>query len=159
MLVFVVAALTCWLCALLARPRRPLPHSPLDELLCDRLRANQRRAVVLACSVSCVALLAWILARPAAIDADAAVLRDARVSTGSAPIPDTRDTRGCFATWLVTPVCWREQPDGSWLVEGQLDDGTWVNGAPREDGTWSLVGLVVTPGVYPSAREWDGGGR
>lgn len=158
MLVFVVAALTCWLCALLARPRPPLPHSPLDELLCDRLRANQRRAVMLACGVSFVALLALVLTRPAAIDADAAILRDAHAGPRAAPLPDTRDTRGCFATWLVAPVCWRAQPDGSWLVEGQLDDGMWVQGTPREDGTWSLVGLVVTPGAYPSAEEWDGGG-
>ncbi len=158
MLVFAVAAATCWLCALLAVPRKALPDCPLDEVVHDQLRRAQHRAVTVAFGVTLVALLAFALDRPSAVDADAEGLRAAQGVSRFAPMPDARDTRGCIATLLVTPICWRRQPDRSWAVEGQLDDGTWVKGVPRDDGAWGVVGLIVTPGVYPFAGEWGEGG-
>lgn len=146
----------CWLWVLIASPRTTLPGSSLDALVRERLRAHQQRLATVAFSMSLCSLLAMVLALPSGINADAAELRQIHGGIRSATMPDTRDTRGCFATWLVAPVCWRLQPDGSWAVEGQLDDGTWAKGAPLEDGTWRVAGLAVAPGAYPAPFEAGG---
>lgn len=157
MSIFVIVAATCWLWALVASPGAPLPGCPLDAVVRDRLRDHQRRLVAAAVWMSMLALVALVLARPTGVDADAEAMRQAHAGPRTAPLADADDGWGCFATFVVAPICWRVQPDGSWAVEGQLDDGWWVKGEPLADGSWRVVGMVVAPGAYPSG--WDAYGR
>src|SRR5215471_10546096 len=76
---FAVAAVF-WLTALLATPRRPLPHSPLDEVVYAQLRRHQQRIVTVAICVTMLVLLASVLVRPSGVVADAEAIRQERVA-------------------------------------------------------------------------------
>jgi hypothetical protein len=62
---------TCWLCALLATPRRPLRGNEIEELVYRRLLGRQQTVMLLAVLVTGVALLALaVTVRPNRVDAD-----------------------------------------------------------------------------------------
>src|SRR3954469_11220852 len=70
MITLAAVSLTCWLCALLAMPRRPLPNNEVQELVYARLLGRQQILMLLALIVTAVALLALLTAvRPGRIDA------------------------------------------------------------------------------------------
>src|SRR5690242_12795065 len=71
--------LTCWLCALVAIPRRPLPGNEVQELVYARLLGRQQRLVLLALVVSLVVGFSFVVRLPgiALMDAPAATHLDA----------------------------------------------------------------------------------
>lgn len=112
MFAYAAIPLTCWLCALLALPRRPRPGNEIAELVYARLLGRQQRLLLLAVAVTAATFLAVVLSLPQRIDAR----------------PD--DARS--AQWTLThsaagfPVRYRLQPDGRCVRDELQDDGTWV---------------------------------
>jgi hypothetical protein len=129
-----------WLSALIATPRRPLPHSPLDEVVYAQLRRYQQRLVAIAICVTMLALLASVLARPSGVDADAEAIRQERVAVhgcvsqldSEEVICDVLRADGRWVTLRQTadvmlrictdapgepPTCYRRVPGGGWSVD------------------------------------------
>jgi hypothetical protein len=65
MVTLAAVALTCWLCALLAMPRKPLPNDEIQELVYARLLGRQQTLMLLALVATAGALFALVVvARP-----------------------------------------------------------------------------------------------
>src|SRR5262249_26043159 len=111
MFTYVAIPLTCWLCALLALPRKPLPGNQVQELIYSRLLGRQSRLVLLALVLTAGALLAGIATLPARADPDLAVARRVRAY--------------CDLTAAHRSVCDYLQADGSWLEARRQSDGSW----------------------------------
>jgi len=142
------AAAVFWLTALLATPRRPLPHSPIDEIVYAQLRRHQHRIVTVAVCVTMLVLLASVLARPSGVDADAEAIRQERVAIRGCvtrldsvevicdvqradgrwvKLRQTADvtTRICTDAPGEQPTCYRRVPGGGWSVDEVTPDGVW----------------------------------
>jgi hypothetical protein len=76
MLTLIAVPLTCWLCALLAIPRRPLPGNETQELVYGRLLGRQQHLTLLAFLLTIVAAFAIALSASRGVDADLPALRD-----------------------------------------------------------------------------------
>lgn len=76
MVTLTAVALTCWLCSLIALPRKPLPNNEVQELVYARLLGRQHLLMLLALVATAGALLTLIaLARPSRIDSDFSAAR------------------------------------------------------------------------------------
>jgi hypothetical protein len=76
MITLAAVALTCWLCSLIALPRKPLPNNEVQELVYARLLGRQHLLMLLALIATAGALLALVaLARPSRIDPDFSAAR------------------------------------------------------------------------------------
>ncbi len=119
---FAVAAVAadCWLCVLLAAPRRPLPGAEVEEAVAVYLLGRWQRLRLVAILTTLAAILAAILALP------------------SGPIADMRAPpvaqRLCTYPPTGFPRCYAQQYDGTWIEE-ELQDG----------GTWIALGIVKAP--------------
>jgi hypothetical protein len=111
----------CWVCALLATPRKPRLGNEVEELVYTRLLGRQQRLVLLACVVTIMTLLVLVLALPRRIDPTLDAARHP-------PQMCQHDPYGVAAN------CYTRQPDG-----------TWVEKAVQNDGTWRWVGVVAAP--------------
>jgi hypothetical protein len=120
----VAIPVTCWLCVLLAVPRRPGLGNEVEELVYTRLLGRQQRLVLVATLATVVTLLAAVLALPR--DGDGALAAQRPVACG------------VLVAGLTT--CAVKDAEGSWAL---LERGT--------DGTWRRVGSVPVPatGVPP----------
>jgi len=68
--------ITCWICALLAAPRRPLHGNEIEELVYRRLLGRQQMLMLLALLLTGFALLALaVTARPNRVDAEMQAVR------------------------------------------------------------------------------------
>ena len=102
---------TCWLCALLAIPRRPLLGNEVQELIYTRLLGRQQRLVILAVVASAVAFLVLVLRLPQRVDAD---------------VREQRATRWrCDVVAETAVFCAERSAGGMWLTKQRLADGTW----------------------------------
>lgn len=89
MVTLTAVALTCWLCSLIALPRKPLPNNEVQELVYTRLLGRQHLLMLLALAATAGALLALVaIARPSHIDPDFNTQRRATISC----IPTAYDT-------------------------------------------------------------------
>jgi hypothetical protein len=113
--------LTCWLCALIALPRRPRLGNEVEELVYTRLLGRGQWLVLLASVVTVVTLLGFVLALPRRIDPTLDAERHP-------PQVCKHDS------WSWSPICFTRQ-----------QDGTWVEEAVQGNGTWWRVGVVAEP--------------
>jgi hypothetical protein len=119
-------ALSCWLCALLARPSRPLAGSEVQELVYARLLGRQQRLVLLACIASTLLALGLLLMLPQRVDADLRAIRQANADC-TVQIDE--------GTQVADPArCYVLQAGGVWEQERR-----------GEDGGWKAVGTVTAP--------------
>jgi hypothetical protein len=91
--------LTCWLCALVALPRRPLPDNAVQELIYGRLLGRQQRLVLLALVATIVMLLALLATVPRHAGSDLPTDRPCGLAA-----PDDQ------------PVCGPAQQTDSWAM-------------------------------------------
>ena len=61
MLTVVAIPLTCWLCALIAAPRKPIPNHEVQELVYWRLVARHPLLLALATATTLVVVLVLVL--------------------------------------------------------------------------------------------------
>lgn len=113
----IAVTLTCWLCALIAQPRRPLHGGEVAELVYARLLGRQQRIALLASVVTLALTFALLVAHtphPLSPPSDLHA-RDRMVSTDREAILPTCDGDTCYEL----------QPGGAWLVVRKQGDGTW----------------------------------
>src|SRR5262249_48411337 len=101
--------LTCWVCALVALPRKPHPGTDIEDLVYARLLGRQQRLFLLALLASVVVLLTVIVHLPSR------VLRD------DASAPQAQQAI-CESSAAGPGVCWVGQPGGVWAVERPQPD-------------------------------------
>lgn len=68
MLAYVAIPITCWLCALVAIPRKPRVGNEIAELVYVRLLGRQQRLLLLAAAVTAITLLTLVAMMPAKLD-------------------------------------------------------------------------------------------
>lgn len=105
----VVAAATCWCCALLAIPRLRLRDDPMER----RLTARHGRRGRLVCAAVLLTLLALGSAIPGGAN------------------PDLVSARGrhrlCTHPPIGFPTCYRWLSTGAWMREEVSDGGAWLD--------------------------------
>lgn len=111
MLAIALAATTCWVCALVARPRRPLPGNEVQERVYSRLLSRHQRVALLAIALTAAVLLVHIGNMP------------------SRPLTPANDALSpqsvCYDSGMIGSICYTQQPEGMWIEEQLLDNGTW----------------------------------
>ncbi len=68
MVAYMAIPLTCWVCALLARPRRPHIGNEVEEFVYARLLGRSQRVALLALVVTAVAFFTFVVALPSHIE-------------------------------------------------------------------------------------------
>jgi hypothetical protein len=107
----IAIAVTCWLSALVAIPRKPRPGNEVAELVYARLLGRQQRLVLLAILASALAFAIFVVHLPGTLPDDVAEVQ--------------RGQQGICASANAEPhVCWDERPSGIWTVERQQSDGS-----------------------------------
>lgn len=134
MLAYAAIPLTCWLCALLAAPRKPLPGNAMQELIYSRLLGRQEGLHVLAILVTAVALIVAVLSLPQRPDTDLYTIRQARAACIEAQhaASDAAD----YGV-IIRVRCYALQPGGE-----------WAEGLEKSDGSWLIVGTLPSPPVF-----------
>jgi hypothetical protein len=117
--------LTCWLCVLVAFPRKPLPGNEVEELVYARLLGRQQRLVLLAFLISAVAVITFVIHLPGRV-----------LSTEDAPVQQAQPVV-CDTPMTGSGVCWVGRPGGMWTVERHQPDGSvhiedYVSGPPPD---------------------------
>ena len=107
----IAIALTCWVCTIVAAPRRPLSGNEVEELVYARLLGRQHRLLLLALLVTVVAILAYVVTLPQQINADQQA-------------PPAR--RACTQPSVGFPTCYEQQANGTWARQEMQSDGTWL---------------------------------
>jgi hypothetical protein len=117
--------LTCWLCALVALPRKPRLGNEVEELVYTRLLGRHHFLVLLALLATAVLALTFIVSLPRNATPELQAVR--------------ATPRVCTHPTVGFPTCYEQQADGTWTQEAMQDDGTWVAyatvSAPDGDAT------------------------
>src|ERR1700730_10940044 len=71
----IAVPLTCWLCVLLAFPRKPRVGNEVEGLVYARLLGRQQRLLLLALLVTALTFLIGVATLPRRVDADLSTLR------------------------------------------------------------------------------------
>lgn len=111
MLELAAAAATCWLCTLIAIPRRPRWGNEVEELVYARLLGRQQRLVLVAVIATSLVLGALLFSLPQ--------------HAGGRSVPNTERKPVCTSAPDRPAVCYTPQPDGTWEVERLRGNGTW----------------------------------
>jgi hypothetical protein len=111
MLATIAPSLTCWLCVLLAIPRRSLPGNEVAESVYSRLLGRQQRLLLLALTSTVIALVGAVTTLPEQIDPDLHALRTARAS--------------CTYPLTGGRICPILEPGGVWVQAQVQADGSW----------------------------------
>ncbi|MGI8857016.1 MAG: hypothetical protein ACR2JW_14810 [Thermomicrobiales bacterium] len=129
MLMYAAIPLTCWLCALVAIPRKPLPNNEVQELVYSRLLGRQERLALLAFVVTAVAFIVFVagLSQRAGANEESVAGGQQICSNAHAPLS----------------TCYTRQMDGQWKEEQM-----------QADGSWRVLGFVS----HPDLTEQDRGG-
>ncbi|MHB8644964.1 MAG: hypothetical protein ACYDAR_04145 [Thermomicrobiales bacterium] len=121
MFAYVAIPFTCWVCALIATPRKARLGNEVEELVYTRLLGRQHRLVLVALIATAVMffILMVTAVQPAALPANLIDRNPASLSSdreGAAP--------NCMATPISgVPTCYALQADGTWLVVQRQADG------------------------------------
>jgi hypothetical protein len=86
MLILAAISVTCWLCALVASPRKPLPGNEVEELVYARLLGRQHRLALLALVVTIVAFVAVVIALPQRIPRSESAVAEMRQASDVCPV-------------------------------------------------------------------------
>jgi hypothetical protein len=129
----IAVTLACWLCALLATPRRPLAGSEVQELVYSRLLGRHQRLVLLACAATVLAGFVFFatLAQHAGASANGATVAGEECNVAPTPT-DAGGVGGPYTTVAgeggsVAPTgttCYRALASGEWVAEQVQADGT-----------------------------------
>jgi hypothetical protein len=79
-------ALTCWLCAIIARPRRPRYGNEVEELVYSQLLGRHHRVALLALVVTCIAFVAVVVAIPQRIPPSESAVAEVRQDSDVCPL-------------------------------------------------------------------------
>lgn len=112
MTTLVSVPLVCWLCALVARPRKPLPGNQVQELVYSRLLGRHQWLMLLAIVLTAAAFLVFVLTLSRGADLTLRAVRDPQ--------------RVCLHGSASLPTCFQSQPDGTWAEETLQQDGAWL---------------------------------
>jgi len=66
-LAYIAIPLSCWVCALVAIPRRPQRGNEVEEFVYARLLGRSQRVALLALVVTAVAFLTFVVGLPSAV--------------------------------------------------------------------------------------------
>jgi hypothetical protein len=103
---------TCWLCAWLARPGKPLVGNEVQELVYGRLFGRQQRLVLLALVVTGVMLFSLVITLPQRIDRDLQSVRGENAKCAALIGKDETDS----GRDVTAPVrCYELQAGGVWV--------------------------------------------
>ncbi len=111
LLACMLAAMTCWFCVLIVRPRRIRLAGDGDAHRSIDLLGRQRRLILLAVICTAAALLAFLMI-PTEISPVLRDLRRAQAACGAQTSP------------YDPTVCYALQPGGVWVVEEYAADGS-----------------------------------
>ncbi len=134
MFAYAAIPLTCWICALLATPRKPRIGNEVEELVYSRLLGRRELLALLAFFVTAITLLVIVTRLPQRLDPDLNTVRQAHAACVEARQVASSTADG-GAT--VLPHCLALQPGG-----------TWVEQMERADGSWLVVATLASPPVY-----------
>jgi hypothetical protein len=113
MITLAAVALTCWLCSLIALPRKPLPDNEVQELVYARLLGRQHTLMLLALVVTAGAFLTLVaVARPSRIDPHFHTLRH----PNGACVQAAYDSASCATPEPSTRAVRELQDDGKGMV-------------------------------------------
>jgi hypothetical protein len=125
--------LTCWLCAWLARPSKPLRDNEVQELVYGRLLGSDRRLTLLALLLTGGMLLCVILTLPQQIDTTLQSVRGAHAECAAQMGRDETDS-GRDETASATLHCYELEAGGGW-VEREY----------RHGSGWRTIASVAAP--------------
>ena len=109
---FIAVALTCWLCALVASPQKPLPGNEVQELVYARLLGRRERVMLLAIAMTIVAFASIVVTLPQRAGAEASKLP--RSGMSCAQLLEERDP--CVTIQPGTRAIREKQDDGSIVI-------------------------------------------
>jgi hypothetical protein len=105
--------ITCWLCAWLARPGKPLIGNDIQEFVYGRLLGRQQRLTFLALIVTGMMLVALVVMLPQHIDTDLQSVRGAHTECVAQLGRDETDS----GRDVTAPVhCYELHAGGVWVV-------------------------------------------
>lgn len=114
MFTVVAIPLTCWICALLAIPRRARFGNEIEELVYSRLLGRQHRIALLALLATAVAFVAFVIAIPPAMQPG----RD--TVSGASRVCADADSISAFR-----PICYDRGPGGTWVPDPMAPVSAW----------------------------------
>ncbi len=112
MFAYAAIPLTCWLCALIVRPQKPLVGNEVQEMVYARLLGRHQRLLILALIVTMIVFLTWVVTLPQRVDPDMNTVRHGH--------------RTCDYPSVGFPTCYVLQRDGMWSRQELESDGTWI---------------------------------
>jgi hypothetical protein len=118
MLAYAAIPLTCWLCALVAIPRKARIGNEVEELVYARLLGRQQRLVLLACIVSALTVGTAIVGLP------------------HRAVPDLAASGGGDSACVG---------HGTYAICDTVATGVRSVRERQEDGTWAALGAVTVP--------------
>jgi hypothetical protein len=116
MVALMAIPITCWLCALIARPGKPLVGNEVQELVYGRLFGRQQRLVLLALVVTGVMLLSLVITLPQRIDRDLESVRGEHAKCAAQMVKDETDSGRDWAA-SATARCYELGAGGVWVEE------------------------------------------
>ncbi len=125
--------LTCWLCAWLAKPSKPLRGNEVQELVYGRLLRQQRRLTLLALLLTGGMLLCMVITLPQRTDSTLQAVRGANAECVVQLGKDERDLA-------------RDETVSSIVQCYELEaGGGWVEKEYRHGSGWRTIASVVAP--------------
>ena len=109
---FIAVALTCWLCALVASPHKPLPGNEVQELVYARLLGRRERVMLLAIAMTIIAFASIVMTLPQRAGAEAGRL--SRSGMSCAQLLEELDP--CVTVRPGTRAVWERGDDGQPVI-------------------------------------------
>jgi hypothetical protein len=130
---FATIPLTCWLCAWLTKPRKPLRGNEVQELVYGRLLGRQQRLTVLALLLTGGMLLYRIGTLPQRADSTLQAVRGAHAECVAQLGKDESDSG-------------RDEPASPTVQCYELEaGGGWVRKEYRRGSGWRTIASVTAP--------------
>ncbi len=134
MFAYAAIPLTCWICALLAAPRKPRIGNEVEELIYSRLLGRQELLALLALFVTAITFLVVVTHLPQQLDPDLNTVRQAREACIEAQHA-ALDAADYGVD--IRARCYALQPGGMWAERVE-----------RADGSWLLVATLTGPPLF-----------
>jgi hypothetical protein len=131
MYAFIAIPILCWLCVLLARPRRPRAGDEAGELAYVRALGRRQWLAFAAIALTVAALVAvGVLSRGVGNrETEPVSMAESRLTTPDARLPTPQAAPPyCVGPANGPPICFRVERDGTW-TRMELRDGQWVPAA------------------------------
>jgi hypothetical protein len=113
MYAYAAIPLICWLCALIAIPRKPRFGNEVEELVYVRLLGRQHRVILLALIVTVVAFVAMVMALPHTMQPNRSAVTNTYAICADADAQSSR------------PPCFTRRPGGTWEPDASVSVPAW----------------------------------